>query len=369
MRAVAPVRKAVASGTVLAFLVAGQALAAESTPSRQPIARFEGLVEVSEVFLDVLVNDAEGHAVSGLGIDDFEVLEDGEPVAITSVDYYATRYELGVDEATGDEVPASRYFLVFLDDQTRHGYYGRELLRQQLRAAADLATWIREAMAPSDWMAVASHDGTLRIHHDFTQDREALVAAVEDAAGGRSPGPFGRSRGGSARPFTLGILDRLPRGAELRRASSDVHDALRLLAEACGYLVGRKNLLLYTVGFGREVGHGRAVVPEPGEYPELESALNDHNLAVYPIDLTPAGRPPRQPDFLARLAVDTGGVYDPDFVGFRSPVERIAAENAGYYLLSYETQHPAGEIGYQRVEVRAGGGLTVKARRGYRYGL
>ena len=52
---------------------------------------FEELVEVSEVALDVLVTDAAGTALEGLGPADFEVLEDGRPVTLTSVSFAASR--------------------------------------------------------------------------------------------------------------------------------------------------------------------------------------------------------------------------------------------------------------------------------------
>ncbi len=140
------------------------------------------------------------------------------------------------------------------------------------------------------------------------------------------------------------------------------------MAEAAGYLVGRKILLLYTTGFG--VRRGPTSVPDPRYFPALEAELNDHNVAIYPLDLTPAGRPPFEEDFLGALADATGGAYDPNISGFLRPLEAIAGANTGYYLLTYRSERKAGEIGYQRVEVQVRDPeIRVLARRGYRYGL
>lgn len=340
----------------------------EQTPD--PTGAFSGLIEVSEVLLDVVVTDREGNAIVGLGPEDFIVEENGEPVPVTSVSYYTTRYDLdGPIAGAAPEVPASRYFVLFFHDQTRQGYFGTNLLRQLLEAGRQSVRWVEEELAPSDWVAVVSYDVALRVHQDFTQDREALENAIRDAVSGRQPrAAFSRSRR-TARS-ELSILQRLPPYRELRRQTSNVYDALRLLAEATGYIVGRKNLMLFTVGFGERLGNSRLTRPDRRYYPDLEAALNDHNVAVYPINLTPAGREPQQSDFLQQLASDTGGVYHEDFVGFLSPLRDTSEDQHGYYLLSYQTEHPAGETGYQRVEVKTRNEeLEVRSRTGYRYGL
>ena len=354
-------------GTVILWTGSG---AADAQQGDEAGPRFGGLIEVSEVLLDVVATDPEGHAVVGLRADDFIVEEDGEAVPITSVSYYTTRYNLdGPIPGAVPEVPASRYFVLFFHDQTRYGYFGTTLLRQQLEAGRQSVRWVEEELAPSDWVAVVSYGVRLRVYQDFTQDREALGQAIRDAVSGReSRGANSRSRR-TARREELSILKRLPPARELRRQTTNIYDAMILVSEAMGSVVGRKNLMLFTLGFGERVGNGRFTRPDPRYYPALEAALNDHNVAVYPINLTPAGREPTQSDFLQQLASDTGGYYHEDFVGFMSPLTATSEENHGYYLISYQTEHPAGETGYQRVEVKARNeGLRIRSRTGYRYG-
>ena len=224
-------------------------------------------------------------------------------------------------------------------------------------------------MLPSDWIAVVSLGSKMIVRQDFTQDPDALRQAIEDAAAGRKPRAK-TSRRDPARDYDLHILRRIETDPRLRRRGSDVYDALGLLAEASAYLVGRKNMLVFTIGLGEE---GR---PPPSDAPELvqfETVLNDHNVALYPIDITPAGRgtlESRQSEMLTRLAEATGGVYHQDFVGFLGPMSVVADENYAYYLLTYQSTHPSGESGYRQVEVRTRDeNLTARVRRGYRYGM
>ena len=356
----------------LAVMAAGAAAQHEAVPpaADEPILDIQlgEMVEVSEVLLDVLATDEEGAIVTGLGKDDFIVEEDGEPVKLTGVSYYSTRY--GDETAAADEAPASRYFIFFFHSQWHLGGSAMGLARQQLRAGLESRRWLEEEMLPSDWVAVVGYGSRLKVYQDFTQDRDALADAFRRAAAGKKPSSDAPLRRRSPGSFELSILSRLPRGRELERRTSNVYDALGTVAEACGYVVGRKNLLLFTIGFGVQRRYAGEAEADPRYYPQLETALNDHNVAVYPIDLSPAGRGTRQTDFLTRLAEDTGGVYHEDFYGFIHPLRDVGGDNYAYYVLSYQSEHPAGEIGYQRIEVRARDeSVKVRARKGYRYGL
>lgn len=323
---------------------------------------FEGLVEVSEVLIDVLATDGEGRPVPGLGIDDFVLEEDGRPVKLASVAYYTTRYD-DTGAETGD-VPSSRYLVLFFHDALMSGDFNARALRQQLKAGREAQDWVGTELRGSDWLAVVSFDYKLKVHQDFTQDRESIVFAIEQAISRQDPEKTQPRR----RPPPSGtpsILRHLPEGKTLRRETRNLCDALRLLAESTGYLVGRKNLLLFTFGFDTS-----ASVRLSRAYDAMEAAVNDHNVAVYPIHLGGSGVGQPYSVVLRGLATDTGGVYYENFRRFAAPLADIGDENYGYYVLSYQSQHPAGEIGYARVEVRARGeGIRIRARRGYRYGL
>lgn len=338
--------------------------------ARPAAGGFEGLVEVTEVLIDVLATDRDGQPALGLGPADFVVEEAGRPVALTSVSFYSTRYAADGSVLGDEDVPSSRYFIFFLHDQSRTGAFGTRLTSRLFDAARQCHRWLEDDMQPGDWVAVVSYDVKLKLHQDFTQDRGALAQALEAAATGKDPervSPTKRGRVPAGGAATLGR--HLPTGKQLRKQTGDVHHALRLLAEAAGYTVGRKNLLLFTLGFGRVDGFSRISRPDPRYYPQLEQALNDHNVAVYPIDLTPEFFDRQQRDFLGTLAFDTGGRYYETVVSLLTPLRQTSEENLGYYLLSYRSEHPAGQVGYQEVTVEPRDPkLRFKARRGYRYG-
>lgn len=346
----------------IAVLSALAAFTLHPAADAQKSATFEGLVEVSEVLIDVLATDDEGQVVLGLDADDFIVEEDGRPIEVTSVSYYSTRY--GDEGAEPGETPSSRYLVLFFHDTIMGGNFNARSIRQQLEAGRQSQEWLETGLQGSDWVAVASYDYRLKIHQDFTQDRDSILFAVEMAISRKNPDKYSPRR--RANPSgTPSLLRRLPEGKELRKASRNVYDALRVLGEATGYIVGRKNLLLFTFGFGADSGWRYS-----RDYAEMLAALNDHNVAVYPLHL--GGRGVGQPHgfFLNELAEGTGGIYYENFKRFTQPLEKIGDESYGYYVLSYQSEHPAGEIGYETVEVRARDeGIRVRARKGYRYGL
>ncbi len=345
-----------------------------STPwaasAQEPAESFAGMVEVTEVLLDVLATDRSGQIVTGLGKDDFVVTENGEPVDLTGVSYYTTRYgpDGTIDVADG-EIPSSRYFIFFFHDMKRYGSEATRLVRQQMDASRKSKEWVEEHMLPSDWVAVASYDVKLKLHLDFSQDREQILRAIENGARGKDPeknvGRHGRPLPPAGAPS---LLRNLPQGKKLRKETGRIEDGVRLLADASAFIVGRKNLLMFTIGFG-ELSLSGVAIGDRRYYPPMEEALNDANVAVYTIDLTPAQVDHLQRTFMSQLATDTGGYYHHNFVNFIGPLRKIADENVGYYVLSYQSEHPAEKSGYQQVKVKAvDRSVKVRARKGYLYG-
>lgn len=353
--------------SVLAFPVAGFA-------QNQPVdAGYQDLIEVTEVLIDVLATDRSGNVLTGLGKEDFIVEENGQPVNVTGVSFYTTRYGLEGDVPAEDgAIPSSRYFVFFFHDQSRTGdQLSSRLIRQQLDASRQSQRWVEEEMLPSDWIAVVSYDVKLKVHQDFTQDRYAITEAIQNAVRRKDPEKAMGRRGREIPPSGIpSLLRELPQGKELRKQTTRVYDGIRLVAEATGYVVGRKNLMLFSIGFGEFRVNSLIPQADPRYYPQMVEALNDHNVAVYPIDIMPREIEHSQSSFLAQLANETGGRFYENFVNFITPLQQISEENAGYYLLSYQAEHPAADSGFQEVEVRARDkSVNVRARKGYRFGL
>ncbi len=358
--------------TLALALVLAPALAAQEQP---PQGQFEGQIDVNEVLLDVLVTDRNGNVIVGLGPGDFVVTEDGKPVDITGVTFYSNRRLLEspnvIKNRAGniDRVPEDRFFVLFFDDQKSAAMEAPELLSSQMDAVQRTRDWIRKELLPNDWVAVVSYDSKLKVQQDFSRDRKALVDAVNDAMKGKDREGNWPSRikadDGSAPSLFAG----LPRGKELRDKTTSVYDALRVLADAAGDVRGRKNLLLFGNGLPGRINTFGQAQPDPRYYSDMVHALNDNNVAVYPIDLTPAGGQHTLSDSMNLLASDTGGRYFFNFTNFSTPLAQVAQENSGYYLLSFTAEKPAGQSGFQEVQVKTNNPeFRVRARKGYEYG-
>ncbi|MDY7094451.1 MAG: VWA domain-containing protein [Acidobacteriota bacterium] len=335
---------------------------------------FEGQVEVAEVLLDVLVTDAQGAVVVGLGAEDFHVWSDGVELPVTGASFYSSRSFLGglggagdepaVKDQTAGEQQVERHF-VLLFHRPPLASDGNPALRQRLpESARRTRQWMQEDLLPSDRVAVLAWDGELVLLQDFTTHRPALESAVQIACSGtladrawpsRSSAPEGPSP--LARRSWHGAGETRERGAAVDVEPS-VLDDLPALAELLGDLPGRKNLVL----LGSDL-------PRPGRLPEAidpyrraEEALNEANVAVYSLDLLGRGRSAGAD----QLALGTGGE---SFFRIRSaldPLRTIARQTSGYYLLSVRV---AADAGYHPLEVRLDDpALSARARAGYRAG-
>ncbi len=331
--------------------------------------RFEEEIVVTEVLLDALVTDRAGNIVLGLEPADFVVEEGGEPVELTGATFYSHRQflestemaeRLGVDRGS---IPQDRYFILFFDDPR---LYSSRLLAKQLQAGRDAREWIESSMLANDHVAVASYLRRLRVYQDFTHDRAKVLAAIELAARGADPGTEWPSR----RPEAEGpsLLAGLPTGKALRKRTARIYDGLRLLADAARPIPGRKNLILFSTGFGL-IDELDLYQPDSRYYPPMTRALNAANVAVYAVDMIPAGVERPLSLSLARLAADTNGRYFNIFTSFLTPLREVGSESDGYYLLSYRSERPLGASGYQQVRVSTRNPeFRVRARAGYAFG-
>lgn len=358
--------------TVLALLATwglSPLASAQETPQEQPPqGEFRGEVDVNEVLLDVQVTDAKGNVIIGLDKDDFVVTENGKPVELTGVVFYSNRKlqdggQLASRGVQVDQVPTDRFFILFFEDQKDAAAEAPRLLTQQMEATQRAREWVRE-LSPSDYVAVVSYDKKLKVFQDFTRDQAALQNAISLAMKGRDDGNW-PSRLKKEGPS---LFAGLPQGKALRDKTTNIYDALRIVADAAGSVVGRKNLVLFTNGFGRPNNFGQWQ-PDNRYYPETMQALNDNNVAVYPVDLSPPQGQNPMADPMTQLASDTGGEYLFNFTNFITPLRKISEETSGYYLLSYRSEKPAGKSGFQAVKVdTVNEQFRINTRKGYGYG-
>ncbi|HTQ79411.1 MAG TPA: VWA domain-containing protein [Thermoanaerobaculia bacterium] len=365
---------AVGSGLLASQVDAQSASPANPTWTEEKSAppRFQGEANVNEVLLDVLVTDAKGNVIVGLDKSDFVVKENGRPVDLTGVTFYSNRRFLQSEEALAkkgidiDKVPENRYFILLFEDQKNANAEAPGLLSQQIEAGRRAKEWIEKDLLPNDYVAVASYDFKLKLQQDFTRDRAALTQAVSEAVQSKDlernwPSRIHKEEGPS-------LLAALPQGNSLRDRTATIYDGLRQLALAARGIVGRKNLILFTTGFGQVTSFGQ-YLPDPRYYPPMMEALNGSNMAVYAVDLVPTGTQHIMASAMNQLAADTGGQYLFNFTNFINPLRKLERENNGYYLLSYQASHPGEKAGFQKVEVKASNPeFRVRTRQGYKFG-
>ena len=341
----------------------------------EPQSEFAGQIDVTEVLLDVLVTDPSGNVIVGLQPEDFIVKDGGEEVEVTSATFYSNRRfveSAKVAERLGvqpDEVPSDRFFILFFHDQR---FEDPSITSNVLDALRWAKLWVEEETLAYDYVAVLSYDVKLKVHQDFTLDRQALVDALDSVAKMRNPENTWPSR--TAEHEGPSLRQNLPQGKELSRQTRRIYSGLELTAEAAGYIMGRKNMLLFSFGFGDQNDFG-TYYPDPRYYPPMMQALNDNNVAVYSIswfknlgDQSSSGQDQIE-NVLSQLSADTDGTFYFNFVNFQTPLIKVVDDNNGYYLLSYSAEHERGRQGYQQVEVTTRNPeFRVRGRNGYLYG-
>jgi len=329
------------------------------------LAQFQEKIEVSAVLVDAIVTDSNGHQILGLTKDDFVVKENGVEQQIDSVDYRTNLRLLNEREENApfkvERVNEGRYFVFFFDKPEDIGAgFGKLALAR--RAARD---FIRNKVAPGDYVAIVGHDVRLKIYSDFTSDKKQLERALNDVpmnGAGLTNAPAGDGPS---------IVRNLPMG-EVMTESGRVYRALDYLADALKPIRGRKNLILFSNGIrdNEEFISGDLITSRSRFLDPAIESLNAANVSVYGLQMqTDPSLTPIIHQRLEEIALATGGEYYRFNTTFDVSLGRIVEKNTGYYLITYRSSHPRGESGFQKVDVSLKpAGLRVTARRGYQYG-
>lgn len=326
-------------------------------------------VVVREVLLDVLVNNKDGSPITGLGPEDFTVIENGERREVTSATLY------GGPEFSGSgrdgETRSDRYFILMFHDQAR---FNPQLTSSQLDAGRWATRWLEDGMLPNDQIAVVGYTARLTLYQDFTRDRQKIADAILKASRGAKDLDRWTTRSDPTfDPNSPSLFVNLPTGKALSKQTPRLQKALELLGNAAEGIAGRKNLVLFSLGFGETRGQFGGFVPDPRYYPPMEQALNNGNVAVYTLNTLGATRGGNSiigiTDSLSSISNDTGGHYYSNFINVKTPLNQVAEDNQAYYLISYRTEYDVGDAGYREVEVEVSDpDARVRSRNGYLYG-
>jgi hypothetical protein len=230
------------------------------------------------------------------------------------------------------------FVAVFCLSQTAHGQapghsfillfdYPAGGLHQIEEISQAVDRWVGTSLLPGDAVAVASFYGCeLQIQQDLTRDRGVLAGAIADAVRGRS------HEGTPAEAGAVSLAAHLPQGEALAGRTANFYGLLQVLAEASAAVPGRKNLLVFSKGFGRshlfEEENGSVVhadlspsglVGSPIQekyladhelYAPTLKALQEADVTLYPVDLATDYRETYPlAGVMCQLAAGSGGRY------------------------------------------------------------
>ncbi len=381
------------------------AATAQPDPGQAPMT-FK--VEVNYIEIDATVMDAQGHPVTDLAREDFQLTEDNKPQSVTVFSHVALPVEkadppLSRAAAVDPDVRSNkrefdgRVFVLMLDDlHTSFARTGR------LRAAA--TAFIQRHMGANDMAAVVYTSSANDRAQEFTGNRSLLLTAVNKFLGQKLPsGAVGLAEqdallAQSGQPST----GRDPYAME--RASKDRQLFVRLRGVA-DYLSGvhgrRKSIVLFSEGIETDISHGKAnsnVRTDATQRTFAADILNElqttvgaagrANVSIYSVD--PRGLTALDSfeaalgaqnldtmsnifeetrwsqDSLRILAAQTGGIAAVDRNDFTETFGRIIRDNSNYYVLGYYSTNGRRDGRFRKVDVKVKRpGLTVRARTGY----
>lgn len=375
---------------VCAAVSSGSAQNPPSSSQPQVFRTDAGLVRVS-----VIVQDERGRPVAGLTAADFELFDRGEPqkVELFSVEGSAAPSS-GADAANvftnRFDGPASAGVTVLLFDRLN------TLQEHQTIARKHIFQYLKQ-LRPDDRVGFyVLEDDEVRVLHDFTRDASSLLRAVERL----------ESRSSIA---LSGSQDRLVRGIEvglrefdtelegwLARAEEQISGfftdrrirattgAMEAIAAHLAAVRGRKNVIWISSGFPIRFDDGINARTASAEVFRATRALNDADIAFYPVDARGLrgvfSTPPsaRQQEFatlddLLReidssqvIAEQTGGraYFNTNDLG--GAIKRAAEDSRLTYVLGYTPAHGQWDGRFREIKVRVRRrDVDVRHRRGY----
>ena len=174
----------------------------QGSQQQQPTATFRTRVDVVQV--DAVVLDSQGRFVSDLRQDEFEVLENGKPQQLATmqvvnipveradVPLFANR-PVEPDVRTNERPFDGRVYLIVLDDL--HTDVARSAIAKRLAKE-----FIERNVAVNDLAAVVYTSGNRKTSQEFTSNRQLLLRAVDPFLGRKvmSPGLSNLAMGGSS---------------------------------------------------------------------------------------------------------------------------------------------------------------------------
>ncbi|MFP5286574.1 MAG: hypothetical protein ACLGI9_12605 [Thermoanaerobaculia bacterium] len=297
-------------------------------------------ITVSLISMTVRAVDGRGRPITGLGPEDFRVRVGKKEVPVVGVDWFSSGEPAPAAEAPGvtatavDEPrPAGKLVVFWVQSD-----FEPTRVSGQLRLWPYIDEFI-QTLHPADRMAVISYDSHLHLRQDFTQDLEAVHAAVYR---GMLHGDS-ETGAGSGEVSLIGSFD-----VQAANEAASPERALEVTAEALDDLPGEKIIVYLGWGLGRFGSFG--VQMTPAFYPAVR-ALRRANIPVFVLDVTSADYHSLEVG-LEAVAHATGGTYQKTHVLTGLATDFLAQAISGHYVITIDPDTVPPKGGPVTVELR-----------------
>jgi VWFA-related protein len=364
------------------------------------------------VQVSILAQDKKGDPVTGLTKDDFTLIDGGQPQQIAYFSEETTRlYSAGILGTRG-ATPAANTFTNRYEEKTGVPTSVTVILLDALNTHSGDIVFAREQVAkflnqlqPQDRVALYVLADRVVVLHEFTSDASSLLRALNKSSTTDSARlteseaadiPSDVPGGETVNQF---LDDANQRVADFFNSDRAVETAkaIQVIANHLAGLPGRKNLIWVSASFPFQIGadligtraQSRSFSPE---ILEAEEALNNANMAIYPVDargliappmtvsqpgprgnrrggytLPPASSPrPQNFDTMNVLAERTGGRAFYNTNDLKTAVRQAVDDSRVTYVLGYYPSHDQWNGKFREIKVESKRpGLRLRFRRGY----
>lgn len=358
------------------------------------------------VVVDVFVRDKDGKDILNLTKDDFTILENGKPQAVSIFELQRLDLErpatpIASTAPTPQPDEPARPKAITTAAEGKIQYRDRRLMvlffdlssmppADQLRAEKSALKFIEEQMKPADVVAVMSFATNLKVEQDFTDNREALLQAIKGMKIGDGSDLAAEASTADEEGEDTGAAFEADE-SEFNVFNTDRKlFALESAAKMLANLPEKKALVYFSSGVGKTGMENQS---------QLRSTVNAAvraNISFYPVDargltaLVPGGdasqgasrgsglfsgqsqrrqqtRFQDQQETLVSLAADTGGKAFLDNNDLSLGIQQAQNDIRSYYILGYYSTNPAADGRFRRLQVRLNN-KQLQAKLDYRSG-
>ena len=393
-------RLSVRLAVLIAVAVAGSLSArASQTPASQSRPTFRSGVDL--VLVNVVVRDKSGQPVRGLTRDDFTVLEDGKPEAISTFSF--EELDVVPAEAPPPSIPTvlgsiGRVPAAPLGSTPIMDVHGRRIIvmlfdlssmqAEELQRSFDSAReYIERRLTPADVVAITTLTTSLQVQQDFTADRAALLAALDRMSGVEG---MGFEEAAAVDPSAVSETGFTADDTEFNVFNTDRRlEAIKSIADAMAGIEQKKSLIYFSSGMTQTGLDNRVAIRSA-----IDRAVRA-NVSIYAADMrglqavVPGGSANQastrgqsafsgrsvssrfdqmaaSQDALSTLAEDTGGRAFFDVNDFGGVFDRMLADTSAYYILGYSSTNPGMDGRFRRLRIQVKRpGVTLEYRAGY----